>query len=227
MAVVPPGTAVAQVTVDGEPREALVAPPGQAIQSDRGGRPGTLETTVSSNNTLGVIFVATLVFVAIASTILLRGLVSVIVVLGLIAIVILFSLFGWWNTILWELGRLDIRMNAAGYLAVAIPLLIAWLAVIFLYDRQIYVVFDSGQIRYVREVGDSEVVVQTEGAVVEKKRNDLFRHILLGFGSGDIQIRNAGTSGGTIEIENVLNVHRKLAVINLMLKEKVITVDAA
>jgi hypothetical protein len=226
MAVVPAGTTIAWVDVDGQKHESLVAPAGTNIQPDRGGRLGGLDMTVSSNNTLGVIFVATLLFVAVASTILLRGLVSVIVVISLITLVILFSLLGWWNTILWDLGRLDIRMNAAGYLAVAIPLFLAWLAVIFLYDRQIYVVFDSGQIRYVREVGDSEVVVQTEGAVVEKKRNDLFRHILLGLGSGDIQIQNAGTSGGTIEIENVLNVHRKLAVINLMLKEKAVTVEA-
>jgi hypothetical protein len=228
MAVVPPGTAAMTVAVDGQERDALVAPAGKTIQSAPGnGRPGAMDMTVSSNNTLGVIFIATLVFVALASTILLRGLVSVIAVISMITVVILFSLLGWWNSILWELGRLDIRMNAAGYLAVAIPLFLAWVAVIFLYDRQIYVVFDSGQIRYVREVGDSEVVVQTEGAVVEKKRNDVFRHWVLGFGSGDIQIRNAGTSGGTIEIENVLNVRRKLSVINMMLKEKAITVDAA
>jgi hypothetical protein len=227
MAVVPAGTAAMTVAVDGQARDALVAPPGKEIQSaPGGGRPGAMDMTVSSNNTLGVVFVATILFVALASTILLRGLVSVIAVISMITVVILFSMLGWWNTILWELGQLDIRMNAAGYLTVAVPLFLAWLAVIFLYDRQIYVIFDSGQIRYVREVGDSEVVVQTEGAVVEKKRNDVFRHWLLGLGSGDIQIRNAGTSGGTIEIENVLNVRRKLAVINLMLKEKAITFDA-
>jgi hypothetical protein len=226
MAIVPAGTTVDKVSYGEETREALIAPAGAEIQSDRGGRLGAMEMTVSSNNTLGVVFVATIVFVALASTILLRGLVSVIAVISMITLVILFSLLGWWNTILWELGRLDIRMNAAGYLSIAVPLFIAWAAAIFLYDRQIYVVFDSGQIRYVREVGDSEVVVQTEGAVVEKRRNDVFRHWLLGFGSGDIQIRNAGTAGGTIEIENVLNVRRKLAIINLMLKEKAITVDS-
>ncbi len=181
--------------------------------------------TVSSNNTLGVLFIATLVFVAVVSTILLRGLVSVIAVITMITIVITFSLFGWWDTILWEIGRLDVRMNAAGYLGVAIPLFLAWAAVVFIYDRQMYIVFDQGQIRYVREVGDSEIVVQTEGAILEKKRNDFFRHFMLGFGSGDLQIRTGGSSGAVIELENVLNVRRKMVVIDQMLKEKAVTVE--
>src|SRR5205085_12052048 len=132
--------------------------------------------TVSSNNSLGVLFVATLLVVALASTILLRGLVSMIALLVMIAAVVIFALLGWWNDILLFLGGLDIRMNAAGYLAVAVPLFLAWLAVVCLYDRAVYVLVTPGQIRYVLEVGDSEMAVQTEGAIVEKKRNDVFRH---------------------------------------------------
>ena len=123
------------------------------------------------------------------------------------------------------MGGLDIRINAAGYLTLAVPLFLAWLAVVTLYDRQQYVVFDQGQIRYVREVGDSEIVIQSEGAVVEKKRNDVFRHWLLGFGSGDLVIRTEGQNGQSIELENVLNISRKLVIINQMIKEKAITVD--
>ena len=226
MAAVPRGSEIAQVEIDGQVREALVAPAGQEIQSGRDPRINAMDMTVSSNNTYGVLFIATLLFVAIFSTILLRGLVSIIVVISLITLVVTFAFFGWWDTILWELGKLDVRMNAAGYLAIAIPLFLIWLAVVFLYDRQMYIVFDSGQIRYVREVGDSELVVQTEGAIVEKKRNDIFRHLLLGFGSGDIQIRTGGIGGSTIELENVLNIRRKLVIIDRMLKEKAVTVEA-
>lgn len=225
MAVVPSGTTVARVEVNGDTRDALVAPANQPIQP-QGARLGTMDMTVSSNNNLGVVFVATLLFVAVASTILLRGLVSVIAVVSMVTIVVTFAFFGWWDNILWELGRLDIRMNAAGYMAVGIPLFLAWLAVVFLYDRQTYILFDQGQIRYVREVGDSELVVQSEGAVVEKKRNDFFRHWILGFGSGDLQIRTGRGGGMSIELENVLGIRRKLAVIDRMLKEKAVTVEA-
>jgi hypothetical protein len=225
MAVVPWKSEITQIEIDGEIRDAMVAPAGQSINSDQSGRLQDMEMTVSSNNTYGVLFIATLLFVAIFSTILLRGLVSIILVISLITLVVTFAFFGWWDTILWELGRLDVRMNAAGYLAIAIPLFLIWLAVIFFYDRQMYIVFDQGQIRYVREVGDSELVVQTEGAIVEKKRNDLFRHYLLGLGSGDIQIRTGGVGGATIELENVLNIRRKLVIIDRMLKEKAVTVE--
>ena len=230
MAVVPPGTVVehgATVAGVGGPRDVLVAPEGKAFRlAPEEGKKPTPGMTVSSNNSLGVIFVATLVLVALTSTILFRGLVSLVAVIVLITLTVTFALFGWWNDILAFLGGLDIRMNAAGYLAVAVPLFLAWVAVIFLYDHQSYVVFDQGQIRYVREVGDSEIVMQSEGAVVEKKRNDVFRHWLLGFGTGDLMIRTGGPNGPTVEIENVLNVGRKLTVIDRMIKEKVIVVEA-
>lgn len=230
MAVVPAGTVIehnAAVAGIGGTRDVLVAPEGKSFRlAQEEGQKSPPGMTVSSNNNLGVIFVATIVLVAVASTILLRGLVSLVAVVLLITLTVTFALFGWWNDILAFLGGLDIRMNAAGYLAVAVPLFLAWLAVVLLYDRQSYVVFDQGQIRYVREVGDSEIVVQSEGAVVEKKRNDVFRHWLLGFGTGDLMVRTGGPGGPTIELENVLAVGRKLTVIDRMIKEKVISVEA-
>src|SRR5947207_5727766 len=214
MAVVPPGTEVRHdQAVPGypEPREILVAPVGTKLVSETDeGRQTLPGMTVSRNNSLGVIFVATLLVVAIASTILLRGMVSLIALIVMIAVVIIFAVLGWWDQILWELGRLDIRMNAAGYMAVAIPLFIVWLFVVFVYDRAHYVIFDQGQIRYVLEVGDNEMALQTEGAVVEKKRNDVFRHWLLGFGTGDLVIRVGGPNGQAIELENVVGINRKL-----------------
>lgn len=208
----------------------LIVPQQAAAQAAADGtavvEAGTTALTVSGNNSLGVIFVATLVLVALTSTILFRGLVSVIVVVLLITATVTLALLNLWNPILAFVGGLDIRMNAAGYLAVAIPLFLAWVAVVFVYDKQVYMVFDSGQIRYVLDVGDSEVVMPADGAVVEKKRNDVFRHILLGFGTGDLVIRTGGGNGPAILLENVVNISRKLVVVNQMLKEKAVTVEA-
>lgn len=226
MAIVPKDTEVRHdVPINGEPRDVLIAPPNQHFADVGEGRPTLPGMTVSRNNNLGVLFVATLLIVALASTILFRGLVSLVAIVVLIALVVTFALFGWWNDILLFLGGLDIRMNAAGYLAVAIPLFIAWVLVICVYDRQHYIVFDQGQIRYVQEVGDSEVVIQSEGAVVEKKRNDVFRHWLLGLGTGDLVIRTGGGHGQAIELENVINITRKLVIVNQMVKEKAVTVE--
>ena len=130
-----------------------------------------------------------------------------------------------WNDVFQFLGGLDIRMNAAGYLCVGIPLFVAWLAVVLVYDRQHYVVFAAGQIRYVLEVGDNEIALQSEGAIVEKKRNDVFRHWLLGLGTGDLMIRVGGSDGQSIELENVIGIGRKLVLIDRLLKEKAITIE--
>jgi len=229
MAVVPDGTVVerdrAVAGVDGR-HDVLVAPPGKKFQlAQEEGQHSPAGMTVSSSNGLGVIFVATLLVVAISSTILLRGLVSIIALMVMIAAAVSFELLGWWNDILLFLGGLDIRMNAAGYLAVAIPLFLAWVAIVFLYDRATYIVFDQGQIRFVQEVGDAEIALQSEGAIVEKKRNDVFRHWLLGFGTGDLVVRVGGPTGPTIELENVIAINRKLPLIQRLVKEKSITVE--
>jgi hypothetical protein len=150
--------------------------------------------------------------------------VSVVAAVSLVTIAVLFAWFGWWGPILNALGGLEIRINAAGYLCIGVPLFLVWVAVICAYDRLHYVVFGQGQIRYVLEVGDSEVVMPAEGVIVEKKRNDAFRHWVLGLGAGDLVISSNGHSSPTIELKNVLRIRRKLAVVDKLLREKAITV---
>jgi hypothetical protein len=180
--------------------------------------------TVSNANGPGLVFVITLLVVAVSSTVVFRGLVSVVAAVLLVALAVTFAWFGWWGEILRLLGGMEIRINAAGYLCVGVPLLVAWLAVVLVYDRQHYVIFGLGQIRYVVEVGDSEVAAQADGAVVEKKRSDAFRHWVLGMGAGDLIIRVGGRSGLAVELKNVLNIRRKLVVIDRLLREKAVTV---
>jgi hypothetical protein len=180
--------------------------------------------TVSNINGPGAVFVVILISVAVSSTVLLRGMVSVVAFVSLIAVTVAFAWFGWWGEILRFLGGLEIRINAAGYLCIGIPLFVAWLAVVRLYDRQHYVIFGRGQIRYVQEVGDSEMVIPAEGAIVEKKRSDAFRHWILGLGAGDLVIRSGGQTSPRIELKNVLMIRNKLAVIDKLLREKAVTV---
>jgi hypothetical protein len=120
---------------------------------------------------------------------------------------------------------LEIRINEMGYLCIGIPLFFAWLSVIFFYDRMHYVDFGRGQIRYVLEVGDGEVAMPSDGAIVEKKRSDIFRHWVLGLGSGDLIIRSGGPNSPKIELKNVLRIYRKMAIIDRMLREKTVSID--
>jgi hypothetical protein len=193
-----------------------------AVTYAEGDRSGGV--TVSNANGPGLVFVITLLVVAVSSTVVFRGLMSVIAAVLLVALAVTFAWFGWWGGILRLLGGMEIRINAAGYLCIGIPLFVAWLAVVLVYDRQHYVVFGQGQIRYVVEIGDSEVAAQADGAVVEKKRSDAFRHWVLGMGAGDLIIRVGGRNGLAVELKNVLNIRRKLVVIDRLLREKAVTV---
>jgi hypothetical protein len=248
MAVVPEGTVVVSgatvVHPDHQfpgPRDVLVAPEGRPIPlgpndqtttaaaaagedpTDRQNRqPASPSMTVSGNNSLGVVFAMTLLVVAIVSTLLLRGLVSVIAIILLILTVITLAFFGMWDNILAFFGGMDIRMNAAGYLFIGIPLFVVWAFVFFIQDRMHYMTFDEGQIRYVLEIGDSAMVVSSEGAMVEKRRSDVFRHWILGMGTGDLLIRLQ--NGQEINMHNVTNANRKMALINDLLRHRPIVV---
>jgi hypothetical protein len=56
--------------------------------------------------------------------------------------------------------------------------------------------------------------------ILEKKRDDLFRHWLLGLGSGDLVIRTGGANPQIYELPNVLFVGSKLAMAQRLLKER-------
>ena len=57
----------------------------------------------------------------------------------------------------------------------------------------------------------------TDHMVLEKYRDDVFRHWVLGFGSGDIHIRPFGARSEEIEVPNVLFVGKKIHVIQRMI----------
>ena len=81
-------------------------------------------------------------------------------------------------------------------------------------------IFNPGQVRVRLEVGGGETVFDTTGMVVQKHRGDLFRHWILGFGSGDLDIRPVGVAN-PIELPNVLGISRVVKEIETLIKEKV------
>lgn len=207
---------------DTRPRDVLVAPPGEAVPPLPGAKNGDTSPglRIAANNNLGVVFVAVLLFVIVISNYVFRGLVSV-VVLAMIAVAVLtIALFGQWDNIFNWLGGLDIRMNAEGYLAISIPLLVIWLFTTFVYDHYTYMIVTLGQVRIRESIGDGEVVVDSGGILLDKKRNDVFRHWLLGCGAGDLHIKTGGPSNLNFEFHNVLFIAAKLNRIQSLLREK-------
>ena len=97
----------------------------------------------------------------------------------------------------------------------------AWLINFFLFDRQTYMIFAPGQVRARLTIGGGETVYGTTGMSVQKQRGDLFRHWILGFGSGDLIVRPAGAHA-SIEMPNVLHVGKVVKQIEQLIKEQVV-----
>ena len=180
---------------------------------------------VSASKNVGVLFAVVLLLVIGITNIPLRGLWSVIVIVFVIFLSIILALLNAWETILDYLSYLDVRINLGGYLLISTVLFVLWLVVFLFFDKQIYMIFTPGQMRVRLEIGDAETAYDTSGMTVQKQRSDLFRHWVLGLGSGDLIVKTAGAQAHHFDMPNVLFVSPKIRQIERLLAEKA-TVEA-
>lgn len=188
------------------------------------GRDGEEITPIhmAMNKTYGVVFVLVLLLVILITNVPLRGLWSFVVLIIVIFLSIIFAIMDWWEPILERLGRLHIHMNLAGYFLFSLGLFIIWAVTFFLFDRQIYMIFTPGQLRVCQEIGGGLSAHDTAGMVVQKQRNDLFRHWILGLGSGDLIVSTSGAQAAHYDLPNVLFIGYKVRQIENMLREKAV-----
>jgi hypothetical protein len=192
----------------------------------KGHLPGAVNTVdqphlhAANRSGYGVFFATVLLLVIFITNVPLRGLWSIMVI-GLVVLVsIIFQLAGFWEPILREAALLDIRINAAGYFLISSVLFGLWLFTILLFDRQIHMTFTSGQLKVRTEIGGGEKVYDAVGMTLEKQRSDLFRHWMIGLGSGDLIVRTSGAQAHQFEMANVLFIGRKVRAIENLLREK-------
>jgi hypothetical protein len=203
-----------------ENRQALVAPKGKEFPTpvNRYGEP--FRPYVHSSKLPGAIFCVILLLVIIITNVPLRGLWSVLILVVIVLLSIIFSLANWWQHIFSTSRNLSLHLNMSAYLFIATALFIAWFINFFFFDRQIYMIFTPGQVKMHLEIGGGETVYDTIGMVFQKQRSDLFRHWILGFGSGDLIVRPAGAGNQHIDLPNVLRVGRRVKEIEQRLKER-------
>jgi hypothetical protein len=175
---------------------------------------------ISHSKNVGVVFLAVLLLVILITNIPLRGVWSFVVILIVLFTIIILALLDKWGIIFEYLGFLDIRINAAGYLVFSCVLCTLWLVVFFFFDQQIYMVFEPGQMRVRQSIGDAEMSFDTTGMTTQKQRSDLFRHWILGLGSGDLIVKTAGAHPQAIDMNNVLFIGRKHREIEEMLRSR-------
>lgn len=174
----------------------------------------------AANSKLGPIFVLVFLLVVLITSVPLRGLWSVVVIVTVVLMAIILALADLWDRIFESIGHLHIYANLAFYLFMAGGLLVMWLGTVFFFDRQTYMIFTPGQLRVCLEIGGGETAYDTGGMSIEKKRDDIFRHWILGLGSGDLTVRTSGAQAHTFEMHNVLNISSKLKAIEEMQRER-------
>lgn len=170
----------------------------------------------------GPIFITVLVLVIVITNVPLRGMWSVLVIVTVLLLSIILYLSQAWEVIFRTLSFLDIRINLGGYLFIASVLFVVWAVVVFVFDRQIYMVFTPGNLKVKMEIGDGEKVYDTTGMTLEKVRSDIFRHWILGLGSGDLIVKTSGAQQHHFEMHNVLWIAWKVIAIEKMMKERVV-----
>jgi hypothetical protein len=206
---------------DGKSQKAtIVLPQGKQIHDERIESGEPLYERMHSSKNLGIIFTVVLFIVLLITNVPLRGLSSAIAITVILLITVIFAWQNWWQIIFGWLFQLNIHMNAGFYFFFSVPLLIAWLLVVFVYDRMTFWRVTPGEITHEVIFGGGQRSFQTEGMAFEKLRDDLFRHWVLGFGSGDMIMHPMQTGGAAREdlaIHNVLFVGTKLKMIQDMI----------
>jgi hypothetical protein len=222
LAVVPPGTTVKELppnqvyelTVTNQPSPSLESAAANTAKGQ-----DAFSVRIARNKNYGIVYIGVLLLVIFGSNVPLRGLASVIAILAILLVTVLFAYLDWWTPIFDYLGGLHVQISLAGYLVPSVVLLVLWLATLLFYDPMRYMVFTPGQLVVHKEIGDLREVFDTAQVEAEKRRTDLFRHWILGFGAGDLIIKVPSQSL-QIELPNVLFVDRRVTEIANLMKTK-------
>lgn len=182
-------------------------------------------TRVSQHAWLGPVFLVGLILTMLITNVPLRGLWSFVTIILVVVLALMASLFKVWDDIFEAFGNLRIYINMAGYLFIGVTIFVLWLLATFVFDRRTYVIFTPGQIRVCEHIGAGVQTYSTMGVSLEKQRDDLFRHYILGFGSGDLLLKVPGAEKREVRLPNVLFIGWRLRAIEDMIRSVATTRD--
>jgi hypothetical protein len=151
---------------------------------------------------LGISFIALMLFVVVFTNVRARGVYSFVLLLvaggllwGAMYVPGIDMALGW-------VSLVRVHLNLAFYLAFSFLLLVIWLFVIVFVDRFTWWRFSPGQVIEEHRVGQATGhAYNTEGMIIRRLPDDLFRHRVMGFGTGDFVVKPA--NGESFEIHNV------------------------
>ena len=212
----PDGRDVYNIRVEGDKKRLIDdSEPGKDNPSE-----STLRVRVSPRTWMGPVFFVILFLVVMITNIPLRGLWSLVAIITIAMVALLLSLFEKWDILLRAMGDLHVFVNLAGYLAISTALFIIWMTAVMVFDQRTYMIFSPGQVKVCEEIGGREKVFDTTNLSLEKRRDDWFRHIILGFGTGDLTVKTAGADRHEIILPNVAFIASKIDAIESMLRSR-------
>jgi hypothetical protein len=232
LAILPAGAKVTQITSDAEKQQGIsvyrVAIPGQPTRSIEKAEEATttpgdepaFKPRMSQRPWMAPVFCVVLLMTVVITNVPLRGLWSFLVLLLLVVVALIITVIpGGWDSVLGALFHLHVYINMAGYLFIATAVFILWAVSVFIFDQRTYMIVEPGQIRVCEHVGASIRNIDATGLEFEKQRDDLFRHWLLGFFSGDLII-HMPDKREQIRLPNVLWISWRLEEVQQLLREK-------
>lgn len=189
------------------------------------GNPQHLESTgqalewVHPSNNLGVLYFLTLFLTIMITNFSMRGLASGMVIMGAVLLTVVLAYFGWWDEVFRWFGNLTIHLTMGAYFWFSTLMFVTWVLTVFGYDRLSYWEVTPGQLTHMMLFGSGSNSYNAQGMGLEKHRDDIFRHWLLGCGSGDLKIRTAGATHEEIDLLNVLFIGSKVDVMQRLIAE--------
>jgi hypothetical protein len=181
---------------------------------------GEFSVLLSSSTSLGVIYALVILLTILITNTKMRGVVSLVVVLVVGFLALLFAYLDWWADILAWLGNQTVFMDVGFYLFFSTGLLLLWLLTVFGFDHLSFWRIRPGQLTREYVLGAVENSYDTENMVFTKQQNDLFRHWILGLGSGDLEMQTMGGRGVVATVSNVLFLNWKVAKIQSLIATK-------
>lgn len=180
------------------------------------GRPGEW---VHPSSNLAVIFFLTLYLVVLITSFTLRGLASGIVILSMVLVTVVLAWMGWWDNVFRWFGNLTLHLTLGAYFWFSMLMCLTWFLSVFVFDRISYWEFTPGQLTRKTLFGSGSNSYNTQGMALEKHRDDIFRHWLIGLGSGDLKLRTSGAIREEIDVPNVLFIGSKVAAMQRFIAE--------
>jgi hypothetical protein len=181
---------------------------------------GDVEVIMHPSKNLGVLYTMVFLLVVVLTNSTVRGIASATVIAVILAVTFLFAYLGWWEDILRAISYLAMYLNLGFYVFFSTAILIVWALAVFVFDRLDSWTFRPGQVVHNMALGGGSRTYDTIGMSVYKLRSDLFRHWILGLGSGDIHLAPSGANTHEMILPNVMFVGAKLNAIETLVSMK-------